>query len=62
MRIRHLNSIIQIHLVFQILGIGLKNISSNSDADNEDDEEVVFPLDWYVVFEYKCVATCVHCD
>ena len=25
------------------------------------DEEVVFPLDWHVVFEYKCVAICVHC-
>ena len=31
-------------------------ISSTSGADDKDDEEVVFPLDWYVVFEYKCVA------
>ena len=45
MRIRHLNAIIQIHVVFHILGIGLKVISSNSYVDDEEDEEVVLPLD-----------------
>ena len=37
-------------------------ISSTSGDDDEDDEEEVFPLDWSVLFEYKCVAICEHCD
>ena len=46
-RIRHLNTIIQIHPVLfqvQILGMGLTIIiiSSTDDADDEDDKEVVF--------------------
>ena len=56
MRIHHLNSIIQI--IYSIIS----DISSNSDADNEGDEEMVVSLDWFVVFEYECVARCVHCD
>ena len=60
---RHLNTTVQIHLVFQALGIGLTLLFQILyGADDEDDEEVVFPVDWYVVYEYKCVATCVHCD
>ena len=52
---RLLNPIIQIHIVFQTLGIELTIILFQVlviGADDEDDEEVVFPLDWYVVFEY----------
>ena len=55
-----MNTIIQIFSVFLSSDAGhwANNvISSTSGADYEDDEEVVFPLDWYVVFEYKCEAT-----